>query len=86
MSDPITINVRPSSGKTFSLEIVPDATSIRDLKDKVKDKLEGFNGVDIKLVYSGRVLKDEDNCSDYRKSFLWRKRESFLTDLYDLQE
>ncbi|ORY98018.1 hypothetical protein BCR43DRAFT_490729 [Syncephalastrum racemosum] len=68
MSDPITINVRPSSGKAFSIEVVPDATSIRDLKQMVKDKLEGFDGIDIKLVYSGRVLKDDDNCSDYRMS------------------
>lgn len=69
MSDSITVKIRPSSGKLFDVEFVPETTTVAQLKQKVSEKLDGVEPQDIRLVFSGRILKDDSLCNEFSKKF-----------------
>ncbi|KAI8060266.1 hypothetical protein BC940DRAFT_312411 [Gongronella butleri] len=63
MSDLLTLKVRPSTGRLFDVSVALDAT-ILQLKEAVGQKMEaGVPASQLKLVHSGRILKDDDTCS-----------------------
>ncbi|KAG0369230.1 hypothetical protein BC939DRAFT_130766 [Gamsiella multidivaricata] len=58
----ILLTIRPSSGSTFTTAISTDSTVLQ-LKEKLATT--DLPAASIRLVYSGRVLKDEDQLSVY---------------------
>ena len=58
----IVLTIRPSSGATFTVAISTDSTVLA-LKEKLATA--DLPAASIRLVYSGRVLKDEDQLSVY---------------------
>lgn len=62
----IVLTIRPSSGSTFTTAISIESTVLQ-LKEKLATP--DLPVASIRLVYSGRVLKDEDQLSTYCKSF-----------------
>ncbi|KAF8933690.1 Ubiquilin-4 [Dissophora ornata] len=58
----IVLTIRPSSGSTFTTAISTDCTVLQ-LKEKLATP--DLPAASIRLVYSGRVLKDEDQLSAY---------------------
>ncbi|KAI8145240.1 hypothetical protein BJV82DRAFT_649115 [Fennellomyces sp. T-0311] len=68
MGNPITVKIRPSNGDLFDVEFDPESTTIRQLKKLVGDKMDGADPTELRLVYSGRILKDDDNCTEYKIS------------------
>ncbi|KAF9932284.1 Ubiquilin-4 [Linnemannia zychae] len=58
----IVLTIRPSSGSTFTTAISIDSTVLQ-LKEKLATA--DLPAASIRLVYSGRVLKDEDQLSVY---------------------
>ncbi|KAF8976444.1 Ubiquilin-4, partial [Entomortierella lignicola] len=58
----IVLTIRPSLGSTFTTAISPEST-VRQLKEKLATT--ELPATSIRLVYSGRVLKDEDLLSTY---------------------
>jgi ubiquilin len=69
MGETITVKVRPSNGILFDVEFDPECT-VFQLKEKVGEKMAGASATLLKLVYSGRILKDEDICNTYSK---WKR-------------
>ncbi|KAI8371641.1 uncharacterized protein BYT42DRAFT_580948 [Radiomyces spectabilis] len=65
MGQLIKLNIRPSKGASFQLEIDVDC-NIRQLKEKIGEKLDNLSPDHMKLVYSGRILKDDDICDTYK--------------------
>jgi ubiquilin len=63
----ININIRPSTGKTFQLQVDADTTTVKQLKESISAQMEDVSPSDLKLVFSGRILKDEDLCTDCSK-------------------
>lgn len=61
----IVLTIRPSSGSTFTTAISTDSTVLQ-LKEKLATA--DLPASAIRLVYSGRVLKDDDQLSVYCKS------------------
>ncbi|KAI9365852.1 hypothetical protein BD770DRAFT_417555 [Pilaira anomala] len=59
----ITINVRPSTGQLFQVEFDSDSTTVEGLKQLIAEKMENIEPANLKLVFSGRILKNEDICS-----------------------
>ncbi|KAI9469991.1 MAG: hypothetical protein EXX96DRAFT_654389 [Benjaminiella poitrasii] len=55
----ININVRPSTGQTFKVDIDTEAT-VENLKKTIAEKMENIEASNLKLVFSGRILKNED--------------------------
>ncbi|KAF9319032.1 hypothetical protein BG003_010081, partial [Podila horticola] len=58
----IVLTIRPSSGSTFTTAISTDSTVLQ-LKEKLATP--ELPVASIRLVYSGRVLKDDDQLSFY---------------------
>lgn len=63
MGNPITVQIRPSNGQVFQVEFDPETTTVKQLKEIIAEKRNGVNADSLKLVYSGRILKDDDLCS-----------------------
>ncbi|KAI7899472.1 uncharacterized protein BX663DRAFT_537990 [Cokeromyces recurvatus] len=59
----ININVRPSTGQIFKLDVGTEAT-IEELKQLIAQKMENVEASNLKLVFSGRILKNEDLVGD----------------------
>jgi ubiquilin len=64
----ITVKIRTSLGSTFELQIEPDGLTVSDLKELLTDHIAGATAADLRLVYSGRILKDPDMLSSYGMS------------------
>lgn len=64
----ITVKIRSSVGSTFELQIDPDGLTVGDLKQLLTDHIAGATAADLRLVYSGRILKDPDTLSTYGMS------------------
>lgn len=64
----IVLTIRPSSGSTFTTAISTDSTVLQ-LKEKLATA--DLPAASIRLVYSGRVLKDDDQLSVYCKRSLY---------------
>ena len=71
----ISIQVRPSTGQLFQVELVPSSTTVEELKVIIATKMDNLDPSTLKLVFSGRILKNEDLCSDCSKyitfGFIW---------------
>lgn len=65
----ITINIRPSTGQLFQVELDTDSTTVQGLKEIIGQKMGNVDATTLKLVFSGRILKDEDLCHDCSKFF-----------------
>ncbi|ORE09937.1 hypothetical protein BCV72DRAFT_47483 [Rhizopus microsporus var. microsporus] len=63
---PISINVRPSTGQTFKVQVDAEETTVLGLKEIIATSMGDVSSNDLKLVFSGRILKNEDKCSDYK--------------------
>ncbi|CDH54152.1 ubiquitin-like protein [Lichtheimia corymbifera JMRC:FSU:9682] len=63
MGNPITVQIRPSNGQVFQVEFDPENTTVKQLKEIIAEKRNGVNADSLKLVYSGRILKDDDLCT-----------------------
>ncbi|GAA5803155.1 hypothetical protein HPULCUR_008631 [Helicostylum pulchrum] len=59
----ITINVRPSTGQLFQVDLDSDSTTVEALKQLIAEKMGNVEATNLKLVFSGRILKNEDLCS-----------------------
>ncbi|KAJ9104136.1 hypothetical protein QFC19_004120 [Naganishia cerealis] len=64
-SDQITINIKGPSELKLSLSINPSTTSVAELKAQVEEKTQ-IEKDRQRLIYSGKVLKDEDMLSTYK--------------------
>ncbi|KAF9585071.1 hypothetical protein BGW38_004004, partial [Lunasporangiospora selenospora] len=64
MSDPITINVKGSNDHKYSISIKVSET-VEDLKNKIAEQSE-TPAARMRLIYSGRVLKDADTLETYK--------------------
>ncbi|KAI9304934.1 hypothetical protein BJ944DRAFT_240111 [Cunninghamella echinulata] len=67
MGELINIKVRPSTGKLLDVELDLEWT-VYQLKEKIGEKMDGVPASQLKLVYSGRILKDDESCSSYKIS------------------
>ena len=67
MGTPITVKVRPSNGNLIDVEFDPESATILELKQLIADKLDNAEPSELRLVYSGRILKDDDVCKDYSR-------------------
>lgn len=65
----ITINVRPSTGQIFKVDLDTESTTVQALKEIIGQKMGNIEAANLKLVFSGRILKNEDLCSDCSKFF-----------------
>lgn len=65
----ITINIRPSTGQIFKVDLDTDSTTVQGLKEIIGEKMGNIDAGLLKLVFSGRILKNEDLCSDCSKLF-----------------
>lgn len=63
----ITVKIRSSTGSTFELQMEPEALTVYELKELLTKSLPGTTAADLRLVYSGRILKDPDMVSSYSK-------------------
>jgi ubiquilin len=63
----ITVKIRSSTGSTFEIEIEPDALTVYELKELLTKSIPGTIAADLRLVYSGRILKDPEEVSSYSK-------------------
>ncbi|KAI9277163.1 hypothetical protein BDA99DRAFT_555078 [Phascolomyces articulosus] len=66
MGSSINVKIRPSNGNLFEVEFDPESTTILDLKQLIADKMDNAEPSELRLVYSGRILKDDDACHDYK--------------------
>lgn len=80
----ISINVRPSTGQIFKVELDTTTTTIEGLKEIIAEKMGNVQAVNLKLVFSGRILKNEDLCSDCSKFLIWLYLIYFLLLINDL--
>ncbi|KAJ9099290.1 hypothetical protein QFC21_004171 [Naganishia friedmannii] len=64
-ADQITINIKGPSELKLSLSINPATTSVSELKAQVEEKTQ-IEKDRQRLIYSGKVLKDEDMLSNYK--------------------
>lgn len=55
----LTLTMKPLKGEAFKVEMDPEAT-VSDLKKKVGEMKAEFPAEQQKLIYSGKILKDED--------------------------
>lgn len=62
---PVSINVRPSTGQVFKVQVDVESTTVFGLKEIIAASMGDVSPNDLKLVFSGRILKNQDNCSDY---------------------
>ncbi|KAI8993549.1 hypothetical protein BDB01DRAFT_776674 [Pilobolus umbonatus] len=62
----ITINVRPSTGHIFQVDVDTDTTTVNGLKEIIGARMGDTSASQLKLVFSGRILKNEDMCSVYK--------------------
>ncbi|CEP09423.1 hypothetical protein [Parasitella parasitica] len=56
----IKINVRPSTGQIFQVEVDSENTTVQNLKQLIGEAMGNIDGSTLKLVFSGRILKNED--------------------------
>ncbi|KAL9544312.1 hypothetical protein MBANPS3_007688 [Mucor bainieri] len=56
----ITINVRPSTGQIFQISFDPEEATVEELKVLIGEKMGNLDASSLKLVFSGRILKNED--------------------------
>ncbi|KAI8380719.1 hypothetical protein BD560DRAFT_386914 [Blakeslea trispora] len=64
MPSNITINVRPSTGQIFQIDIDSEQSSVQDMKQMIAEKMDHADPSSLKLVFSGRILKNEDIIKD----------------------
>ncbi|KAG1081119.1 hypothetical protein G6F42_023072 [Rhizopus arrhizus] len=60
----ITVNVRPSTGQIFQITFNPEETTVETLKVLIGEKMGNIDASSLKLVFSGRILKNEDTAID----------------------
>lgn len=63
----ISLNVRPSTGAIFKVDFDTETTTVLGLKEIIGEKMGNVDASNLKLVFSGRILKNEDLCSDCSK-------------------
>lgn len=66
-TSPIKIKIRPSTGPVFEISFDPAVTTVQELKEKLSARVQTIRPDEMRLVYSGRVLKDEEPCESYSK-------------------
>ena len=64
MSSNITINIRPSTGQVFQIDIDSEQATVQDMKTIIAEKMDHADPSTLKLVFSGRILKNEDIIKD----------------------
>ncbi|RUS31928.1 hypothetical protein BC938DRAFT_476741 [Jimgerdemannia flammicorona] len=79
----IKIKVRPSTGPVFEISLDPAQTTVQELKEKLSARVQTIRADEMRLVYSGRVLKDEEPCEFYSKCYLAQARATTLTRYSD---
>lgn len=67
---PASINVRPSTGQVFKVQVDTNTTTVFGLKKIIATSMGDVSPDDLKLVFSGRILKNEDNCSEYSNIYI----------------
>jgi ubiquilin len=71
---PVTVNVRLSDASTFGVQVDVASATVRHLKALIADKTSPRAEPDNqKIVYKGRILKDDDLLSAYGT---WRRARS----------
>ena len=61
----IKVIVRQSSGDQFDVEIAPNA-SVKELKDLCAEKQTAMTAEDMRLIFKGKILKDELTLDEYK--------------------
>jgi ubiquilin len=64
----VNINIRPSTGQIFQVDVDTETTTVQGLKETIGQKMN-VEAANLKLVFSGRILKNEDLISDCSESF-----------------
>jgi ubiquilin len=59
----VNINIRPSTGQIFQVDVDTETTTTQGLKEIIGQKMN-VEAANLKLVFSGRILKNEDLISD----------------------
>lgn len=65
----ITVNIRPSTGQVFQVQVETEGTTVEQLKQIIAEKMGNVDASSLKLVFSGRILKNEDLVTDSSKVF-----------------
>ena len=65
MQAKIKISIKQSSGDTFDVEVAPEAT-VLDLKTECATKMESMKAEEMRLIYKGKILKDEQTLDSYK--------------------
>lgn len=63
----VNINIRPSTGQIFQVDVDTETTTTQGLKEIIGEKMN-VEASNLKLVFSGRILKNEDliiDCSEF---------------------
>lgn len=62
----ITVNIRPSIGQIFQVDVDTESTSVQRLVGLIADQMGDIDATNIRLILAGRLLKNKDilrNCS-----------------------
>ena len=65
MQAKIKISIKQSSGDTFDVEVAPEAT-VLELKTECATKMETMKAEEMRLIYKGKILKDEQTLDSYK--------------------
>ena len=65
MQAKIKISIKQSSGDTFEVEVAPEA-SVLELKTECASKMESMKAEEMRLIYKGKILKDEQTLDSYK--------------------
>ena len=62
------IKVRDSKDRLVTIENLSEFTTVRELKQKIKDSTGYILNDNINLIYDANILEDEDNLGKYNVS------------------
>ncbi|OLY81638.1 Deubiquitination-protection protein dph1, partial [Smittium mucronatum] len=62
----ITLNIKGTNETKFSFTLDPDTTSVLDLKGLIEAQDAEIPKDTQRLIYGGRILKDEEKLSTYK--------------------
>lgn len=65
MADKIKLTLRQNSGTQFEVEVDPKAT-VKELKIACQDLSGGISAEEMRLIFKGKILKDEQTLDEYK--------------------
>ena len=62
----LKLTMKQNSGQQFDVEIKQDESTVLDLKKACAEKVGGITAEEIRLIYKGKILKDDNTLVDYK--------------------